>query len=723
MRGGVMSLADLVPQEVAEVLERWGISEFFPPQRAVAERGLIPRGNFVLASPTASGKTLAAEMAALHDLLHGGKCVYVVPLRAIATEKYESFRARYEPLGFSVRMSVGDYDSSEEPLGRHDLIITTYEKLDSIIRHDPAWLGELTTAVFDEIHFTHDPERGPTIEMTVAKLIDSNPDVRRIALSATVANLDEISAWLEAEPISVEWRPVPLRIGAYSRSGSAVLWEDGSEEEVPRRTGVPEVDLALRSVRDGGQVLVFYPTRRSAVAGAFKLSRAFSAHMVGLDREAARELASSILEMEPRTRLLEKLAEAVGGGAAFHHAGLPHRARRVVEEAFRRGLLLAAAATPTLAAGVNLPARVVVIRSHKRYDRSRGRSAPISVMEFHQMAGRAGRPGFDEIGEAIVVASTRKEAEGLLRDYSAGRIEPIVSKLDDPHKFRTHLLSLIVLKSPASPEDISKVLERTLLRVQADEGAISGLVPPALNFLLREGFIREAHGGRLSATAFGVRTSQLYIDPVSALMMARASERLMSVGEEARDASTLHLIGLLPDMYRAPVRSREPPEVEDLLEELEPLIPPEDLPLEVTFAWFSAVKMAAVLRAWIEEAPEAIIEETYGVEPGDLRSYVEVATWLAYAFSEIARLFGRPREATYLRTLSARLEVGVRREVLELTRISGVGRRRARLLYSAGFKTIEDLARARPGDLQAIPGIGPRLAENIIREAAARLAR
>ncbi len=718
-----MSVRDLLPPEVADILTEWGISELFPPQVEVARRGLVRKGNFVLASPTASGKTLAAEIAALHDLLHEGKCVYVVPLRAIASEKYESFRARYGPLGFSVRMSVGDYDSSEEPLGRHDVIITTYEKLDSIIRHDPAWLSELTTAVFDEIHFAHDSERGPTIEMTVAKLIDSNPNIRRIALSATVANLEEVSAWLEAEPISVPWRPVPLRVGAYSRSGGIILWEDGGEEKIPRRTGMPEVDLALRSVRDGGQVLIFYPTRRSSVAGAFKVARALSAHMIGFDRDATRELAESILSLEPRTRLLEKLAEACRGGAAFHHAGLPYRARRTVEGAFRRGVLLAIAATPTLAAGVNLPARTVVIKSHKRYDRTKGRQAPITVMEFHQMAGRAGRPGFDEVGEAIVVASSRKDAEELLREYSAGKIEPIVSKLDDPHKFRTHLLSLIVLKSPASARDVSTVLERTLLHIQAGEEVVSRLIPPALDFLVREGFVREVSGGRLAATMFGIRTAQLYVDPVSALMMAKASERLLSVDERVRDASALHLIGLLPDMYKAPVRSRESPEVEELLEEIEPLIPPEELPLEVTFSWFSAVKMAAVLRAWIEEAPEALIEETYGVEPGDLRSYVEVATWLAYAFSEIARLFGRPKEAAYLRNLSARLEAGVKQEILHLTRIPGVGRRRARLLYSAGFKTLEDLAKASPRALQAIPGIGPKLAENIIREAAALLPR
>ncbi|HDM92032.1 MAG TPA: DEAD/DEAH box helicase [Candidatus Korarchaeota archaeon] len=718
-----MDLRELLPEHVADVLNKWGITRLFPPQEEVAKRGLVTSGNFVLASPTASGKTLAAEMAMVNDLLKGGKAVYVVPLRAIASEKYNSFKGRYGSLGFSVRVSVGDYDSSEEPLGRHDLIITTYEKLDSILRHGPSWISALTTVVFDEIHFVHDAERGPTIEMTIAKLMDANPSVRRIALSATIGNLEEISSWLEAEPVAVGWRPVPLRVGAYAYGVGRILWSDRGDEKIHKATGIPEVDLALRTIASGGQAIVFYPTRRSAVAGASKIARAISSTLVRFDREAAQSLAESILKEEPQSRVIERLAEVVRRGAAFHHAGLSHGARVKIEEAFRRGILLAIAATPTLAAGVNLPARTVIIKSHKRYDRTKGRSAPISVMEFHQMAGRAGRPGFDEIGEAIVLASSRREAEELLTIYAADNLEPITSKLDDPSKFRTHLLSLIVLRSPVKPSDLADFVKKTLLYIERGEHAVSGLIPSSLDFLIREGFVESTSGGRLAATRFGVRTSQLYIDPVSAVMMARGLERMPSVGEGELEISVLHLIGLLPDMYRVAIRARESERIEEILEELEPLLPPEELPIEIAVNWFSAVKMAAVLRAWLNEAPEALIEETYGVEPGDLRSFTEVATWLSYAFSEIARLFGKVREARYLRQLSARMKVGVKPELLQLTAVLGVGRRRARALYEAGYRTLSDLASADPKRLQRIPGIGSKLAENIIREAKALLER
>ena len=712
-----MDLSELLPEHVAKVLAKWGVTKLFPPQEEVAKRGLVTSGNFVLASPTASGKTLAAEMAMVNDLLEGGKAVYVVPLRAIASEKYNSFKKRYGDLGFSVRVSVGDYDSSEEPLGRHDLIITTYEKLDSILRHGPSWISELTTAVFDEIHFVHDSERGPTIEMTVAKLMDANPSVRRIALSATIGNIEEVSNWLDAEPVAVDWRPVPLRVGAYAYGSGQILWSDGENERIRKATGIPEVDLALRTIAGGGQAIIFYPTRRSAVAGAAKIARAISSTLVQFDREAAQSLAESILKEEPQSRVIERLAEVVRLGAAFHHAGLSHGARVKIEEAFRKGIILAIAATPTLAAGVNLPARAVIIRSLKRYDRSKGRSAPISVMEFHQMAGRAGRPGFDEIGEAIVLTPSKKEAQELLVIYAADNLEPITSKLDDPGKFRTHLLSLIVLKSPIKSSDLEEFVKKTLLYIQRGEHAVAGLIPSSLDFLIREGFVESTSGGRLAATRFGVRTSQLYIDPVSAVMMAKGLERMASIREDSLEVSVLHLIGLLPDMYRAPVRARESERVEEILEELEPLLPPEELPIEIAVNWFSAVKMAAVLRAWLSEAPEGLIEETYGVEPGDLRSFTEVATWLSYAFSEIARLFGRIREAKYLRQLSARMKVGVKQELLQLTAVPGVGRRRARALYEAGYHTISDLASADPRRLQRIPGIGPKLAENIIREA------
>ncbi|RLG48939.1 MAG: hypothetical protein DRO06_00360, partial [Thermoproteota archaeon] len=590
---------DLLPPSIARILRSWGISTLYPPQLEVASRGLVESGNFVLASPTASGKTLAAELPMLYELSRGGKVVYVVPLRAIASEKFKSFSERYSRLGFSVRMTVGDYDSSEEPLAVHDLIVTTYEKLDSIIRHSPTWLGEVALAVFDEIHYVADPDRGPTIEMTVTKMMDASPRARRVALSATISNIGDICRWLDAEGISLSWRPVPLKVGVYS--GGEVLYEDLSEEEVRGPTGFPDVDLVLRAVRAGGQALVFYPTRREAVAGSERIAKALSSYSAPVDREALSRLSSRILSEGPRTPTLERLVRVVPDGAAFHHAGLSHGVRSLVEDAFRRGLLLAIAATPTLAAGVNLPARLVVVKSRTRYDPRLGRKVPISTMEFHQMAGRAGRPGYDEVGVAILVADRRDPSpEELLDMYSADMVEPVVSRLDDEAKLRAHVLSLVAMRERASQSEILATFDRTLASMQLGLRFIRSMVPKILRFLEDGGFVSTS-GGRVQATALGRRVSQLYIDPASALLMVEALSSPRLRASSTREI--LHFLSLLPEMYRVPLRRRDLGIVEGVLEEMSPILEPEDL--EDPSDYVRAVKMALVLRAWIEEAREA----------------------------------------------------------------------------------------------------------------------
>ncbi|MBM3304301.1 MAG: DEAD/DEAH box helicase, partial [Candidatus Aenigmarchaeota archaeon] len=119
----------------SKVLELSRIGELNPVQQAALGKGLLSDRNMVIAAPTASGKTLVAEMAALHTLLRGRKVLYIVPLKALASEKYHEFKERYEPLGYRVAISVGDLDATDAWLSSYDIIITSTEKLDSLMRH------------------------------------------------------------------------------------------------------------------------------------------------------------------------------------------------------------------------------------------------------------------------------------------------------------------------------------------------------------------------------------------------------------------------------------------------------------------------------------------------------------------------------------------------------------------------------------------------------------
>ena len=266
------------------------------------------------------------------------------------------------------------------------------------------------------------------------------PEAQIIALSATVGNAEELAGWLQARLITSEWRPVPLHLATCADLTVEVrrVREASTEKaEVapgpPPRTLIGPSSNPVAAVLDdahaqGGQVLVFVNTRRSAVAEAKRLGKRMSKRLRKEDPSRSRildDLANG-LEKKAEGATATALAECVRGGVAFHHAGLTSKQRSIIEDAFRTGDLVAIVATPTLAAGVNLPARRVLVRDVKRWQD--GGSAHLSVMEVRQMLGRAGRPGFDSLGEGWILAKVGKggdvlaEADALSQRYLEGPV-------------------------------------------------------------------------------------------------------------------------------------------------------------------------------------------------------------------------------------------------------------------------------------------------------------
>jgi replicative superfamily II helicase/intein/homing endonuclease len=376
-----------IPDSVKAVLAKAGYDSLYPPQEDAIRAGVLEGKNLVLASPTASGKTLVAELAALKSVLErDGKVLYLTPLRALASEKYEDFQ-KYADIekapGRKVRVAItsGDYDSSDLYLANYDIIISTNEKADSLLRHRSPWISDVSVVIADEIHLITEADRGPTLEVVLTRLLKINPSIQVIALSATIRNAVEIGEWLEAVPITTEWRPVPLREGVYY--GGQIQFKDGSSRIIPKTDTNPVFDTALEVIRDGGQVLIFTETRRLAVEMGKKAGALLRRSLPKPDRRSLENIAQRILSTGERTRLGEALAEQVLDGVAFHHAGLPSAHRKIIEESFKAGRLKILSATPTLAAGVNLPARTVVISSYERYEAGYGRY-PISVLEYKQ---------------------------------------------------------------------------------------------------------------------------------------------------------------------------------------------------------------------------------------------------------------------------------------------------------------------------------------------------
>ncbi len=201
-----------IPSKIYAFLEP-RITTLRPAQYKSIDKGLFEGRHLLVCTPTASGKTLVGELAILNAILHDkGKCVYIVPLRALASEKHKEFKERYP---FKTGLSSGDMDSADPRLAQYDLIVTTSEKFDSLMRHKASWIPDVKVVVIDEIHLLNDPGRGPTLEMVITLLRHRLPEVQIIGLSATIGNPEELADWLDAALVKDSWRPVRLDQGVY----------------------------------------------------------------------------------------------------------------------------------------------------------------------------------------------------------------------------------------------------------------------------------------------------------------------------------------------------------------------------------------------------------------------------------------------------------------------------------------------------------------------------
>jgi helicase len=713
-----VKVADLpLPEAVKELVIRSGISELYPPQEEAVKAGVLDGKNLVLASPTASGKTLLAEFCALkHILEKNGKTVYLTPLRALASEKYEEFK-KYSTItkrdGRKIRIgiSTGDFDSTDAWLERYDIIISTNEKADSLLRHRAKWMDELSLVVADEIHLLNEAERGPTLEVVLARLMQTNPDTQILALSATVNNVDEIAQWLKAEHVTTEWRPVHLKEGVLVND--EIQYKDGDARKIEKDAKDPAINLALHTVKTGGQALIFAPTRKIAATIAKRAAGEIASVLSKPAKRSLEHEANRVLAAGERTSLSESLAELVKCGTAFHHAGLGGGHRKLIEDAFREGRIKVLTATPTLAFGVNLPARTVIIQDYRRYEPGYG-WYPISVLEYKQMAGRAGRPKYDKTGEAVLIARTHDEADYLLHSYVLAKPERIWSRLAVERIMRTHVLATVAADYAHTEQGIYEFFGKTFYAFQYDIGAIKGIISKILKYLYDEEMI-EILGQDVNATKFGKRVSELYIDPASAVIIRDALKRNPG---ELTEFSFLHMIAHTPDM--GPVLrpySREQDEVEMFMEEHKCefiVAPPDQYEDSIAYEEFlGEVKTAMTLKAWIDEISEDQLIERFRVQSGDLYRTIENAKWLLHATHELALLFGNKQLLPMTLEVRQRVEKGVKKELLPLVKLEGIGRARGRTIFNAGYKTTGDLKRVSIEDLANLPLIGPRLAKKL----------
>ncbi|MFW9946479.1 MAG: DEAD/DEAH box helicase [Candidatus Odinarchaeota archaeon] len=462
-------------KRILRVLFEQKIFQLRDIQKKAIENGLFFRKSFLVCAPSGSGKTLIGEICVFQNIFNNyGKSVYLVPFKALATEKYYYFKKLYERFKIHIELSIGDYDVDDSVLAKADLIITTYEKMDSILRnfHDKEWIHDISTVIVDEIHIIGESDRGPRLESLIVRLNEFLHYPQIIGLSATIANAQFFNNWLSSlgnktALIQSDERPVPLHFQIKVTQN-----KDSTLKKIIKDT-----------LDQNGQVLIFLNKRKSTQQTSFLLKNVVKNYSNPEQLENCKKLEKSLEGIKGGHKELKKIVKY---GLAFHHAGLLPKERKLVEDHFRKRILKIICSTTTLSAGINTPARVVILRDFKKYvtsghniknfsgyyENGDGFSyfKPFSANQVFQMLGRAGRPGLDEVGYGIILVSNVEErnwvednyfTSTLAKDKMIPKYNDLGSGLNKLHTLKEQVLLRIYEEGSITLNELKSFFERT----------------------------------------------------------------------------------------------------------------------------------------------------------------------------------------------------------------------------------------------------------------------
>jgi replicative superfamily II helicase len=411
-------------ERILRVLLELKIFKLREIQKEAIRKGVFFRKSFLVCAPSGSGKTLIGEICAVNNIFQKfGKSIYLVPYKALATEKYVHFKKSYERFGVKVELSIGDYEIDDSKLEQADILVTTYEKMDSILRNfnEKEWIFDISTIIIDEIHILGDASgsRGPRLESLIVRLNEFLHNPQIIGLSATIANPKFFNEWLSSlgnttTLILSDVRPVPLQYRI----------------EITQNKDSTIKKIIKATLEDGGQILIFLNKRKSTQQTARNIKNLVKTHIIESELKACKKIEEKLNGIKGRHLELKKVVKC---GVAFHHAGLLPKERKLIEDAYRNHFIKVICSTSTLSAGLNLPSRVVILKDFKRYvtsghniknfsgyyENGDGFSyfMPFSANSVFQMLGRAGRPGLDTEGFGYLLVKDVDERDWVEDHY------------------------------------------------------------------------------------------------------------------------------------------------------------------------------------------------------------------------------------------------------------------------------------------------------------------
>lgn len=605
--------------------------------------------NVIIAAATSAGKTICCEIMASHEVrVRGGKAMYLAPLRALAKEKIDDWtNPNHHFADLKLSICTGDYrltESRKKELDKSDLILMTSEMLCSRARNFKSekndFLKEVGTLIIDESHLLTVPGRGDHLEVGLMKFCKINPNARIVFLSATMPNVKELAEWVsysltgrETYLINSTFRPCPLSIHYES------YYDIGSYDDKELEKANVALDIINEHPED--KFLVFVHTKRAGNA------------------------------------IKQYLLDA-GIKCEFHSADLEKDKRHKVEKEFKESKdLRVVVATSTLAWGVNLPSRRVIITGvHRGLDE-------VESYDILQMVGRAGRVGFDPRGDAYILVPESEENMHKLRIGKQRNIESTLltysGTVDNPH-YKTlafHLVSEIHHGGVKTKDNIHNWYEKSLAHWQSKD-LDDEIIDSTIDLLLKNGVIYE-EDDEYKCTMVGVISSMFYYSPFDVADLRKNFNILFENGYEANDLLVAVALGNIDTHRNGIVNREEREEMETFANKIRQMFqsnPPREPVIKAAYAYFVLMR---------------------GMNPkcfGSLTRNLQMDFPRMHAvLNALDSLSGKWGEKEWFRKLQLRMTYGVRSELVDFCRIPNIGKVRAEKLWKAGFRTLDQVAK------------------------------
>ncbi len=715
----------------SSVIEAWardGMDRLLPIQAQALETGLLSGNSMLVLGPTSCGKTFVGEMAAIFNTLVGRPCIYLVPFKAIAEEKYRDFTRKYSQPGIEAQVviSTADRRQDDRRIIAHDfhIAVLTYEKLSSLLVLHPLMIKQVGTLIVDELQMVCDFGRGAELELLLTRIRQISPNIQVIGLTAAVSDVNGFDEWLGATVVTNEHRPVPLREGAVTPDGSFVYreWQETERiagvENLPSFNGVDEEQQGANFVasllrNENEQVLVFANT----VAATQELAKQIAAlSPCSPAIEAIKELET--LEL---SQSVESLKSCMQGSIAFHNSELTFEERQTVEKQFRAREIRCIVSTSTLAMGVNLPASTVIIVKPTKWQRVGGEwdEVAINVGEYRNMSGRAGRFGIlnDSFGRSVHVCSRAIDRDAFIGRYVDGVTEPISSVMAH-QELSQMVLKLFASGLCATEDGAVRFLRRSycaaihwstdaqVAQLTIDIGQV---VAQLTNYELL-----HTNQGKIQATKLGriCASSGLSVDTFASILafVKCGSESIVDL---ALLASRGHDTGADSGVGIRLSTNEFKHRVDSFLHYLEGLLgtftgsTTESFinrftsgHSNPTYEEAKELKYQCVALSYVQGDATKSIEDHFGVRGGQIRAVGGMCSWLADTASKIAWAIGNHGVAKEMEIIAERFLNGCTKESLFLSYVNhSLFRQERELLVAAGYTSFQSIIAADPTDI------------------------